>query len=205
MKQIFFILFLATNTIFAQQISEYKNIYSDNKSFDFPPANPKYYKDLYHYFDPFLGTWKYTSGNKTFVVTLWKDEMRSYKDSEGLSVKFYSDNIYGHYKMVQDFGTLNQQILYTSEINIGVSSTQWTTVIFASSTIPNKLNGHLFDVNTEPANSVYWPLRGFLTMTIDSGSNPVTAHWKVTDSEERLSSGKNYNFVIPTDIILTKE
>ena len=206
MKKILFILqILVANTIFAQQITDYKNLYTDNTSFYFPPANPKYYKDINHYFDPFLGTWKYTNGNKTFIVTLWKDVMRPYQDSDGLNINYYSDKIYGHYKMVQDYGTSSQSIIYTSEINMGVSSTQWPTVIFASSTTPNKLDGHLFDINTEPANSEFFPLRGFLSITINSGSNPVTAHWKVTDSEERLSSGKNYTFVIPTDITLTKE
>ncbi|WP_262150020.1 DUF6705 family protein [Chryseobacterium foetidum] len=203
-KLFIFLLFLA-NTIFAQQITEYKNLYTDNTSFDFPPANPKYYKDINHYFDSFVGTWKYTNGNKTFIVTLWKEAMSEFKDYEDLNVNYYADNIYGHYKMVQDYGTSNQSIIYTSEINMGVSSTQWPTVVFADAVEPNKLAGHLYDIKTEPANSEFFPLRGFISLTINSGSNPVTAHWKVTDSEERLSSGKNYSFVIPTDITLTKE
>jgi len=203
MKKILFaLLIISTHFVCAQQVTDYKNRFTDNKSFDFPPANPKYYKDINHYFDPFLGTWKYNNGNKTFIVTLWKETMRSVKDIENLYTVYYTDNIYGHYKMIQDYGMSNQQLLYTSEINVTVTSTQWPSIIYADATEPNVLDGHLYDINT---NYPEWPLRGFLKMTINAGSSPVTAHWKVIDSEEKLSATTNYNFVIPKDITLTKQ
>lgn len=203
MKTYIITFFFINFFCFSQQITDYKNLYTDNRPSDDQPSNPKYYKDINNYFTPFIGTWKYTNGDKTFIVTLWKDEMRAYPSSD--IIYYYTDNIFGHYKMVQNYGTPNQVVLYTSEINVGLSTTQWPSVIYAASIESNKLGGHLYDINTEPANSQFWPLRGSLTMTINPNSNPLTAHWKITNSEEKIIGGRNYNFVIPTDIILTKE
>jgi hypothetical protein len=158
-----------------------------------------YYKDIYNYFTPFLGNWKYVNGNKTFIVTLWKATKTQvpYNDM----AEYYVDEIYGTYRMVQDYGLPNEQTLYTSIVNIPGSAQQRLTVIVADVKYKNKLCGRIYDVAGpyDPQHPI--GINNFLNMTINTGSFPLTALWKVSLDEELFGST---SISIPSNVTLTK-
>jgi hypothetical protein len=156
-----------------------------------------YYKDINNYFTPFLGTWTAQIGTNTFVVTFWKETQKPIERDGG--ILYYSDEIFGHYKLVQNYGAANETIIYTSQINFLNSPTAIPTAIYATSTFYNKLGATIYDVNTM-TNEKYWGVRGSLEM-IATSSTPTTATWKISKTEE-INPG---NFVIPIDITLTKQ
>ena len=160
-----------------------------------------YYKDINNYFTPFIGTWTYVDGDKTFVVKLLKETKVPYLSKKP---KMYRDEINGHYKMIQNYGQPNETVLYTSQINIGTSITPWQTVILASAINNNIMSGVIFDVAGALNTSYPTGVRGQLVMTINDFTNPLTAHWKVTLPMGMRGSDEPSTFTIPTDIILTK-
>ena len=96
-----------------------KNYYDDNSLF----VPPVYYKDTYNHFAPFIGSWKYVEGNKTFIVTLYKLTKEPIIHNENIS--YYIDRVYGHYRLVEDYGlstekkfslTFNQSLCLTEAI-----------------------------------------------------------------------------------------
>ena len=191
------------STTYAQQVRDWKYFYTDDKTYNDITLNVKYYKDIHNYFTPFLGTWTHQSGNNTFVVTLWKVTKEPNHDHNG-NLNYYFDGIYGHYKMVQNYGTANEVVVYTSETFIKQSSTLWPYAVFANSLVTNSMAGLIYDINTEPPTSPYWPLLGSLNMKIITGSNPPTATWIVRSNEGLYGTDQNTTFVIPTNITLTK-
>lgn len=204
MKKIFkiIVVIIMCNTTFAQTVRELKFFYTDNWTYNEINMERRYYKDIHNYFTPFLGQWKYENGNQTFIVTLWKETKHAYPNAD--EPHYFSDEIFGHYDMYQNYGQANQMLIYTSRINIGQSITPWPTVIFANSTVSNRLSGHLFDVMTEPPTSIYMPLRGDFTLIINNGTSPITAQWVVKKQYEIWGAGRNTNLVIPTNVTLTK-
>ena len=121
MKKIIILLVVIDgyNAANTQQIKDLKYFYTDKNKY-FPSSfnlNRVYYKDLNNYFTPFLGQWKSTTGNQTFVVTLWKETKRPTKENN--DIVFYCDEIFGHYQTFQDYGLHTQTLLYISQINIG--------------------------------------------------------------------------------------
>lgn len=166
-------------------------------------VTPIYYKDINDYFTPFLGQWKNTNGNTTFIVTLWKETKHTF--SENGFVKYYSDLIYGHYQIFINYGLSNQQLLHTSQINIGNTNQVWDTVILSDVTTPNNLNGTIYDVKGTPLNNNYAEgTVGCLSMIINTSQSLITANWKVSRKYDLVGSDQPINFTIPTNITLTK-
>jgi len=159
---------------------------------------PVYYKDINNYFNQFLGTWISQIGSNTFVVTFWKETKLPIKDND-YGILYYRDEIFGHYKLVQNYGTSNETNIYTSQINFLNSPTAIPTAIYATSRSYNKLGATIYDINTM-SEQKYWGVRGSLEMII-SNTMPNTSTWKISASEE-VNPG---NFVIPTNITLTKQ
>lgn len=57
--------------------------------------NNIYYKDIDNDLDPYIGTWKYTTGNTVFTIVLQKKTMVPKTLGQN---SFYMDNIVGEYK-----------------------------------------------------------------------------------------------------------
>lgn len=193
------------NSINAQQIKELKYFYTDSNKYNPSSINLTriYYKDINNYFTPFLGQWKYTNGNKTFIVTLWKETKNPtfYGYDEPI---FYCDLIFGHYTMYQDYGLPTQLILYTSQTNIGLSSDTWDTIISGKVVKQNELSGMINDIHSTPLNPTQYPqgLKGYLSMTINPSTS--TATWHIGNTGALFGTNEPRNFTIPTDIVLTK-
>ena len=202
MKKILIIALLLLNLItFSQTIKPLSAFRTDTQPSSADEIiTPVYYKDIRNYFTPFLGTWTSQIGINTFVVTFWKETQKPIERDGG--ILYYSDEIFGHYKLVQNYGTNNEFIIYTSQINYLNSPTPIFTAIFATSTFYNKLGATIYDINTM-TNEKYWGVRGSLEMIATNTTNaiPTTATWKISKTEE-INPG---NFIIPTDITLTKQ
>ncbi|OJV68361.1 MAG: hypothetical protein BGO42_04010 [Flavobacterium sp. 40-81] len=160
-----------------------------------------YYKDVNNYFTPFIGTWIYQNGNQTFVMKFWKETKVSYINE---NPKFYIDELCGHYKLVQNYGQPNEQVIYTSEKNIGNSVTPWPTIVMSNQpTEPYKMTGTIYDV-AGPLNPSYpTGVTGRLEMIINP-VNPDTAQWEVTLPMGMRGLDQPSTFTIPTNITLTK-
>lgn len=157
-------LFL-TSITFSQTVKNLTAFYTDNRpntANEFIP--PIYYKDINNNFNLFLGTWISQIGANTFVVTLWKETKLPAKDRND-EILYYRDEIFGHYKLVQNYGLSNETIIYTSQINYLNSPTEIPTAIYATSTIYNKLGATVYDIKTM-TNQKYWGVRGSLAMII---------------------------------------
>lgn len=199
MKKLFItILLLLCSIVFSQTIKPLSAFRTDilPSSAD-EIITPIYYKDTNNYFTPFLGTWTSQIGANTFIVTFWKETQKPIERDGG--ILYYFDEIFGHYKLVQNYGTFNEVIIYTSQINFLNSPTAIPTAIYATSTFYNKLGATIYDINTM-TNEKYWGVRGSLEM-IATSSTPTTATWKISKTEE-INPG---NFIIPTNITLTKQ
>jgi len=160
-----------------------------------------YYKDVNNYFTPFIGTWIYQNGNQTFVIRFWKETKASYINE---NPKYYIDELRAHYKLVQNYGQSNEQVIYTSEKNVGNSVTPWPTIIAAGKALENyKMTGIVFDVAGVLNPSYPTGVRGNLEMTINP-ANPDTAQWEVTLPMGMRGLGQPKTFTIPTNITLTK-
>ncbi len=192
-------LLIVSKVTFGQIVKPLSTFYTDEQpSSTADVVNPFYYKDINNNFTPFLGTWISQIGNNTFVVNFWKETQKPIRNDNG-GILYYSDKIFGHYKLVQNFGTSNEVTIYTSQINYLNSSTQIPTAVYAKSITSGKLEGTIYDVNTMTSEK-YWGVRGSLVIII-TGNSPVTATWTVSNSEE-INPG---TFVIPTNITLTKQ
>lgn len=90
------------------------------------PVENTYYKDLNNDLDPYLGTWKGTFENKTFIITFSK-----YKNFNSL-FEYYKDRLAGKYKMLDS----NGNELY-STYNLTDEDAKVTSLGFVG---PNNLN-----------------------------------------------------------------
>ena len=196
------ILFLFLTTIvFSQNIKPLASFYTENQ-----PSNanqvltPVYYKDISNYFTPFIGTWTYQNGVNTFVVTIWKVTQEPVRNDQNSGILYYTDELFGHYKLIQNFGLPSATVLYSSEINYLNSSTSIPTVIYGTSNIPNELTASIYDINTSSLDN-YFGKKGSLKMII-TDIDPIIATWKILGAEE---INQNINFIIPTDILLSKQ
>ena len=203
MKKIVYLFLLMFITTFSysqqEKIEEIRQYYNPN--FNTSPFYIYYYKDINNYFTPFIGTWIYQNGNQTFVMNFWKETKNAYLNE---NPKYYIDELRGHYKLVQNYGQSNEQLIYTSQINIGNSITPWPTIVTANQPIePYKMGGFVYDV-TGIVNPAY-PLgvRGELEMVINP-ANPDTAQWEVTLPMGMRGLDQPSTFTIPTNITLTK-
>ena len=203
MKKIVY-LFLLMFTVFfsyaqTEKTVDIRQFY--NSDFKKSPLITYYYKDVNNYFTPFIGTWIYQNGNQTFVMNFWKETKNAYLNE---TPKYYIDELRGHYKLVENYGQSNEQLIYTSQINIGNSITPWPTIVTANQPIePYKMGGFVYDV-TGIVNPAY-PLgvRGELEMIINP-ANPDTAQWEVTLPMGMRGLDQPSTFTIPTNVTLTK-
>lgn len=198
MKQIVTFIAILTSTIaISQTVKPMAAFYTDSK-----PSNPSevttlvYYKDVLDYFTPFLGTWTAQVGSNTFVVTLWKETQKAIKENG--SILYYVDDVYGHYKLVQNYDSPGEIIIYTSEMNYINSPTPMPTGMYMSSTRLNILGGSIYDVNLMADD--FHLSRGDLSIEVNS-SNPNSAIWKVSKDG---GLGQT-NFVIPKNLTLIKQ
>ncbi|MFZ4107168.1 DUF6705 family protein [Flavobacterium sp.] len=202
---ILMVVIMGYNATYGQQVKDLRYFYTDKNKYN--PSSLSvtriYYKDINNYFTPFLGQWKSTTGNQTFVVTLWKETQRP--TEENGDIVFYCDKIFGHYQIFVDYGLSTQSLLYTSQINIGSTTQSWDTVILGKVVQPNKLSGSIQDV-VGPNQNPDFPqgVEGNLSMTIISGTLPLTANWKIIRSSGMRRSNQPRVFTIPTNVILTK-
>jgi len=203
MKKIVYLFLLMFITTFSysqqEKIEEIKNFYNHN----FKKSNllTYYFKDVNNYFTPFIGTWIYQNGNQTFVINFWKETKNAYLNE---TPKYYIDELAGHYKLVQNYGQPNEQLIYSSQINIGNSSTPWPTIVMSNQpTEPYKMTGTIYDV-AGPLNPSYpTGVTGRLEMIINP-ANPDTAQWEVTLPMGMRGLDQPSTFTIPTNITLTK-
>ena len=113
------------------------------------------------------------------------------------------DELIGHYKLVQNYGTANEQIIYTSQINAGNSITPWVTIIFGAPLQQYLLDGTIYDVNIPYTDDNPLGLKGILKISINPASIN-NAQWNVTLPSGLHSSASAATFTIPTNITLTK-
>ncbi len=73
-----------------------------------------YYKDIYNDLNNFVGTWKYTDGNTSLIITLQKKEIQEHLYSYS-NVLYYEDILIGGYKYIENgiekINTLPQLLL----------------------------------------------------------------------------------------------
>ena len=198
------ILILFCNNSFSQTIKPLSSFQNSITYFteEFHPIY--YYKDISNYFTPFLGQWKYVNGNKTFILTLWKETQYAFYHNDNL--QYYSDEIFGHYKLIQDYGLASEQLIYTSETNIGNTSETWETILVSDSTTPNIVSGIISDIYATPLNPTNYPwgLNGHFNLTINNGTSPVTANMSITSDIGLRSTDQPFLFTITTNVVLTK-
>jgi len=143
--------------------------------------------------NPFIGTWtaQYDQ-NKVFTMTLWREDhsllMGDYKieilDSNGNVVKTWKSNFI--------YPNTNQEM---------------PPSIYGRATSNLNIAGTAFDITINVGNGLAnrKGKEGSFSMTIQSTSNPTTAHWTVEDNAHVVLEGHPDHFSVPTDIVLTKQ
>lgn len=99
------------------------------------PAEGTYYKDLNNDLDPFIGKWKGTFNNQTFIISFSK-----YKDYNSMG-NYYKDRLIGRYKMLDTNG--NQ--LY-STYNLEDKDVKVTSLGFVNTITKDKLRLYFSDL-----------------------------------------------------------
>ena len=206
-KLILFVLFTLASCKTTAQTVIVRDI-ADMKTEDWQVDGPvkKYFKDINNHFTPFLGTWFAQIGTQTFVVTLWKET----KTANGNPVEFYSDDIVGHYRLVENYHNPSATSLPTSaETVIYTSDKYWRgttqpmpfSIISMTSIDGIHSSAIIMDVSF-PDNSPYHGQEGWLGMKILTTSPTTKAHWRISKASDAKPEDRIFN--IPTDIILTK-
>jgi hypothetical protein len=154
----------------------------------------KYFKDTDNDFAPFIGTWKFVENNKTFIVTLWKEQHVSFN---GVFTGLYKDQIFGDWKMIENEGMLNENILYNSYHYVGNGQYFPPTISGGGSCDGIHFSSLIMDNCIDNG----FIKNGILKFTITSSN---TAHWYIK-SLNGMQIENAPNFMIPTDIILTKQ
>lgn len=156
----------------------------------------KYYKDIDGNFDNFLGTWENTTGNITFRVILYKTILPATESP----LDFSKDQIEGKFYIIENLNSPDQVTVCQSEKYYPQTNRTWTSVINAHSGDGVFLGGWLHDNCVSNNIGV---VSGDLEMTIqDVSASTLTAQWTVTKGKGISIQG--HEFVIPTDVILTK-
>ena len=201
---ILIIVLLFGKIINAQQIVSYNSYLTDENKWTNENLSPKYYKDTANRLNIFVGNWKYVNGNQTFIVSIRKEIKVPSKNSD-YEIKFYIDELYAHYKLVQDYGLPTQQIIYTSQKRIqSIYPQEWNSIFNGYCYVNNFIHGTIFDV-TGPENVLYpQGVKGDLEMVIDPNVTPNIATWKVTRKLGMTLAGQPTVFNIPLDVTLTR-
>ena len=188
----------------AQQIVPYNTYATDQYKFSNENLSPKYYKDIANRLNVFVGDWKYVNGNQTFIITIRKELKvpTEVKDE----VKFYSDDLYAHYKLVQDFGLPTQQTIYTSQKRIRNNHPkEFETILYGWSYQNNVMSGTVCDVTGPEPIIEYWEgVPANFVMEVSPYTTPITATWKVTRKPGMVFSDQPKLITIPMDVVLTK-
>lgn len=180
------ILIIAFTSCRAQQIV---NINTFNQGGN----NGKYFKDIDNNFPVFIGTWENTTGNLTFRVVLTKTTKKNY-------ITRYMDKIEGRFLIIENAGTINENIVHNS-VKDYPQSGQTSTYVITGATMSGIYFHGLIDDNSIDDNTI-GILTGQLSMEIiNTGNSPLQAHWKVF---RKGISIQGLNFNVPTDIIMTK-
>ena len=201
-KYIFICLFVVSIT--QAQIIKPLSCYQTDTQNRFPTSNIPlsqrvYYKDVNNYFTSFVGSWKHVEGNKTFIVTLYKRNMEHRYEND--YIIYYIDRIYGHYKLVENYGLPNETEIYNSQDFTG--DRPFEIFAYSPSTTATNLECTIYDVVDSNFPDKYF--EGDLILTINSGTSPLTAQWVVTPIIDKwYVEGQRTSFVIPTNITLTK-
>lgn len=172
---------------------------ADMKTEDWQVDGPvkKYFKDINNHFTPFLGTWTTQIGTQTFVVTFWKET----KVANGNPIEFYTDNIIGHYRLVENYTMPNEQVIYTSD-KYWRGTTQTIPGIYVMKSTDGVHAGGMIIDTSFPDNSPYHGQEGRLGMKILTTGTNTTAQWRISKGSDAKPQDRIFN--IPTDIILTK-
>ncbi|SDM15556.1 DUF6705 family protein [Chryseobacterium taihuense] len=136
-----------------------------------PVANT-YYKDLDNEFAPYIGTWKGTFENKTFIITFTK-----FKGYNSL-YEFYDDRLAGKYTMLDS----NGNVLY-STYNLANEDAKVSSLGFVENTNHTKLRFQFSDLcidgeihisfNNIQKTQIYWKYFTYQEfVTDDSGCAP---------------------------------
>ena len=116
-------------------------------------------------------------------------------------VVFYMDEIFGHYKLVENYGLPNETEIYNSQDLIG--DRPFEIFAYPPSTTATNLDCTIYDLV-----DLNYPdkfLEGNLKFTLNSGTSPLTAQWIITPITDKwYVEGQRTSFVIPTNITLTK-
>lgn len=89
-----FLLIIALLTINCKSQSTIVNL-TETDQYDLDTSNGNVYmKDVNNLMSPYIGTWKWTQGNKEMILTLIKQTKYHY--SEGV-FNYYEDRIVGYY------------------------------------------------------------------------------------------------------------
>ncbi len=192
MKKIIAILIL-TLTILSCKAQEIVNVHTFNQG----DNTGKYFKDLDHDYDIFLGTWENTTGILTFRVILYKTT----KKPIGVPpIEYYKDRIEGRYLLIENVGTPNETIIHNS-VKYYPQSDQTSENVIIGGSGDGITMGAFIDDNSVDEN-VMGILPGSLTMEIlNTGSTPLQAQWSVEKGVHIVG----FEFNIPTDIVLTKQ
>lgn len=187
MKNIIYILLL-----FSAIACKAQQIY-DISQYDPKTEDGRYFKDLNGRLDSFIGIWKNTTGNKTFKVTLWKEEKSEHTG-------FYMDEIYGDYEMIENEGQPNETVSYKSKKIADNQGNYFTPSILLFGDYPT-LSGFVYDLTNYYITYGYSAM-GNLVFQIDIATGK--AHWLVKDKRE-LKDPSEGPIEIPMDLILTKQ
>src|SRR5690606_11587933 len=188
-KLISLLLLTCTTIIYSQDIVDLENFYTDS------PENSKFkhYKDIQNKFIPFIGTWRSTTGNVTFILTLWKESHVPFPNAQ--NPKFQIDELRGHFKLIENYQTSSETIIFSSETGVGgTSPTGWPGVLFSSPIQTQMASGTIYDISAPPNTQI--PRRNFV-LTINPGNSPVTAEWNVSSSGTFQIENQPLTYSIP--------
>lgn len=157
------------------------------------PEDGRYYKDLQGNLNQFIGTWKSTTGNKTFKVTFWKVENEDFKG-------YYMDGISGDYEMIENEGQPNESILYKSKKLLGITGNYFTPAIRVRGYYPH-LSGVITDNTTMTSTNMGYLIPGNFTFSI---SSPNTANWSIRILEGIRIQGTPA-FSLPMNLVMIKQ
>ena len=155
----------------------------------------KYFKDLDNNFANFVGTWENTTGNTTFRVILWKEEMKPLQTVNNS----YIDDLFGRFLIIENAGLPNEVIIHNS-----VKYFPQNNLTSTWSLLRNPYNATLYGAYLEDtcANGGNGVLSGAARMEITNlGTTPLTASWRVK-SNRHLYPGEYFS--VPLDCVLTK-
>lgn len=180
------------NTVKAQQVINICDgyLYNDGQ------RDNKYFKDINNINGSFIGTWKWTNGNQTFKVTIFKEEMVQNTNYTNC----FEDKISGHWEMIENEGLSNQVTIYKSNSLVGnAAGDVWPPMISSGGTCDGVIFKSLLVDNC--INPTFWK-NGSLEFTKIPGTN--TAQWKVYEFRG-MKQENAPDFRIPTNIIMTKQ